>query len=240
MRNKLFLMFGLILFIGITLNNLQAFSNQNNDCCKTGAACCEVKSDCCDKSEKTGTVQGVTNETQSLNNDCCKSGAACCEVKSACCDNSEKTGTVQGVTNESQSMNNDCCSNGAACCDDKSACCDKSNKSGTSQGSESDSAICLVSKEKFPSGSGEKFTYLGTEYEFCCGGCVNEFKSASIKYTDGKAMCPTCMHDDAIESLNTVHDKTTYYFCNENCKTKFEKNPEKYKDGNKGDNSHKH
>jgi YHS domain-containing protein len=91
----------------------------------------------------------------------------------------------------------------------------------------SDSAICIVSGEVIEEGKGTKLSYLGKEYIFCCEGCVGEFKAASIKYTDGKAICPICNEDDAKETITTSHDGITYYFCNNKCKEKFSNNPEK-------------
>jgi YHS domain-containing protein len=90
-----------------------------------------------------------------------------------------------------------------------------------------DSAVCLVSDEPIEEGKGIKLMYLGKEYAFCCEGCVGEFKAASIKYTDGKATCPICNHDDGNESITSSHEGITYYFCAKGCKEKFEKNPEK-------------
>jgi YHS domain-containing protein len=94
-----------------------------------------------------------------------------------------------------------------------------------------DSAICLVSGEVIEEGKGTKLMYLGKEYAFCCEGCVGEFKAASIKYTDGKAICPICNDDDGKESISTTYNETTYYFCNNKCKEKFEKDPEKVLEG---------
>lgn len=90
-----------------------------------------------------------------------------------------------------------------------------------------DSAICVVSGETIEDGKGTKLMYLGKEYNFCCEGCVGEFKAASIKYTDGKAICPICNHDDGKESITSTYNETAYYFCTKGCKEKFEKDPEK-------------
>lgn len=90
-----------------------------------------------------------------------------------------------------------------------------------------DSAICVVSGETIEDGKGTKLMYLGKEYNFCCEGCVGEFKAASIKYTNGKAICPICNHDDGKESITSTYNETAYYFCTKGCKEKFEKDPEK-------------
>ncbi|HRE39852.1 MAG TPA: hypothetical protein PLG90_00830 [Ignavibacteria bacterium] len=245
MKKKILLTLSFVLFIGLTLNNLQAYNNSNkisNDCCITGEACCDTKEACFEDTQKLNAQGNQTNQ----NNECCGQGNECCEIKASCCNEENmKSGSSQGSISSINSDDKDCCKDGdKKCCDKDKSCCTDKNNSGNSQGEMSDSAICPVSGEKFVKGSGEKFTYLGTDYEFCCGGCVNEFKTGSIKYTDGKAICPICNHDDGIASLTSVHENTTYYFCNENCKEKFEKDPNEvlneYKSGKKQKDNHNH
>jgi len=117
----------------------------------------------------------------------------------------------------------------------KSCCTEKNNSGGESQAELSDSInseasdiiLCPVSKEEFKKGKGKKVSYLGKEYEFCCGGCVAEFKAEPIGYSGGKAICPICNEDDGKAEISMMHEGTKYYFCNESCKTKFSKDPEK-------------
>jgi YHS domain-containing protein len=115
----------------------------------------------------------------------------------------------------------------------KSCCPEKNTSSGEKQISDSTKsetivfAVCPVSKEEFKAGAGKKISYLGKEYEFCCDGCVAEFKAEPIGYTGGVATCPICNHDDGSSSITMMHKGIKYYFCAEGCKTKFSKNPEK-------------
>lgn len=115
----------------------------------------------------------------------------------------------------------------------KSCCTEKNTSSGEMQLSDSTKsetivmAVCPVSKEEFKAGAGKKLTYLGKQYEFCCDGCIAEFKAEPIGYTGGKAICPICNDDDGAAGISMMHEGVKYYFCNEGCKTKFSKNPEK-------------
>lgn len=124
------------------------------------------------------------------------------------------------------------------CCDDKSKseCVTKkgsdcTTKTGNSQGVVSDSTkLCPVSGEPLGhEGEPVKFSYLGTEYEFCCGGCLKKFKAEPMKYIKTELKCPV-MGDTAKQDVFTVVDGVKYYFCCEGCISKFEKNPSKYLD----------
>lgn len=119
---------------------------------------------------------------------------------------------------------------------EKKSCCTESNSSSGEQVQSNDSAnsdmsICPVSKEEFKKGKGKTVSYLGKKYEFCCPGCVAEFKAEPIGYTGGVARCPICDEDDAKATISSMHDGTKYYFCNEKCKTEFGKDPEKILEG---------
>lgn len=119
---------------------------------------------------------------------------------------------------------------------EKKSCCTESNSSSGEQIQSNDSAnsdmsICPVSKEEFKKGKGKTVSYLGKNYEFCCPGCVAEFKAEPIGYTGGVATCPICNEDDAKATISSIHNGTKYYFCNEKCKTEFGKDPEKILEG---------
>lgn len=131
-----------------------------------------------------------------------------------------------GETTEKKS----CCTESA---ENNSCCQEKNTSSGEMQLSDSTKsetivfAVCPVSKEEFKAGAGKKLTYLGKQYEFCCDGCIAEFKAEPIGYTGGKAICPICNDDDGAAGISMMHESIKYYFCAEGCKTKFSKNPEK-------------
>ena len=125
-----------------------------------------------------------------------------------------------------------------SCCDEKtkSECTttkgtDCTTKTGNSQGTVSDSAkLCPVSGEPVDhEGASVKFTYLGKEYEFCCGGCLKKFKAEPMTYVKTELICPV-MGEAASKDVSTVVDGVKYYFCCEGCIAKFEKNPSKYLD----------
>ena len=125
-----------------------------------------------------------------------------------------------------------------SCCDEKtkSECTttkgsDCTTKSGNSQGTVSDSAkLCPVSGEPVNhEGESVKFTYLGKEYEFCCGGCLKKFKAEPMTYIKTEINCPV-MGEAASKDVSTVVDGVKYYFCCEGCIAKFEKSPSKYLD----------
>ena len=89
---------------------------------------------------------------------------------------------------------------------------------------------CPVSKEEFPEGKGVTFNYLGTDYTFCCQGCVDKFKSEPMSYIDAKLKCPV-MGGAAKQDMFVEYDGVKYYFCCEGCSEKFNSNPEKYMGG---------
>lgn len=109
-----------------------------------------------------------------------------------------------------------------------SNCC--SEKSGNSSGVVvSDSAkLCPVSGEPVDhEGASVKYTYLGKEYEFCCGGCLKKFKAEPVKYIKTELICPV-MGEPIDKEVFTVVDGVKYYFCCPSCIKKFEKDPQKY------------
>ncbi|MCU0372122.1 MAG: YHS domain-containing protein [Ignavibacteria bacterium] len=109
-----------------------------------------------------------------------------------------------------------------------SNCC--SEKSGNSSGVVvSDSAkLCPVSGEPVDhEGASVKYTYLGKEYEFCCGGCLKKFKAEPVKYIKTELTCPV-MGEPIDKEVFTVVDGVKYYFCCPSCIKKFEKDPQKY------------
>lgn len=125
-----------------------------------------------------------------------------------------------------------------ACCETKAACCEV-NENGTSSGTiSSDSAVCMVSGEHMENGKGVGLKYLGTEYKFCCPGCVEEFKAEPMNYIE-KIQCPV-EGGAGKKEVSTVVDGTKYYFCCKGCDKEFSENFDKYKDGFKGDSKDGH
>jgi YHS domain-containing protein len=102
-------------------------------------------------------------------------------------------------------------------------------KTGTSMGAQDTAQYCPVSGEKIDGAEGApvKYTYLGKEYTFCCGSCVEKFKAEPIKYIKEEVKCPV-MGNAIDKNVSTVVDGVKYYFCCEKCISKFEKDPSKY------------
>lgn len=147
---------------------------------------------------------------------CCKEGAACCTAGSSCCADSKTSSSGDAQAEVSDSLKSD------------SHDVKKETEVKTEVKTEvSEKSVCPVSGEEFKTGAGKKINYLGKQYEFCCGGCVEEFKAEPIGYTGGTATCPICNHDDGNKEIHTTHDGVKYYFCNEGCKKEFSENPDK-------------
>jgi YHS domain-containing protein len=103
-----------------------------------------------------------------------------------------------------------------------------SNKTGNSSGVADSVKTCPVSGEPIDhEGAPVNFTYLGTEYQFCCGGCLKKFKAEPIKYIKTEVKCPV-MGEPIDKEVSTVVDGVKYYFCCPSCIKKFEKDPQKY------------
>jgi YHS domain-containing protein len=223
MKNLLFLA---VIFTAALLFSGNTYSQ--DDCCKEGAACSNEGSACC--------TNGASG-SQVNKEECGK------EMTSMNCGHT----TGSDVKMDNANINNDCCKEGAACCTEGGACCDKKTSSSGDAQAEMDSlksestdvktevstdvkserSVCPVSGEEFKTGAGKKISYLGKEYEFCCGGCVEEFKTEPIGYTGGVATCPICNHDDGKKEITHNHDGVKYYFCGESCKKEFSENPDK-------------
>ena len=107
--------------------------------------------------------------------------------------------------------------------------CSSEDKLGNSSGVISDSVkLCPVSGEPVDhEGVSVKFSYLGKEYEFCCGGCLKKFKAEPVKYIKTELTCPV-MGEPIDKEVFTVVDGVKYYFCCPSCIKKFEKEPQKY------------
>lgn len=85
--------------------------------------------------------------------------------------------------------------------------------------------ICIVSGEKIE-GEGVKYSYLGTEFKFCCESCEKSFKKNPAKYVkEGELKCPICDEFDAKKNISYVSGGVKYYFCSNGCKNKFQNNP---------------
>jgi len=138
-----------------------------------------------------------------------KKEGCCSDKKSSEC-TTHKSGSESGCTDTK--MSSDC-----------------KTKTGNSQGTVLDSAkLCPVSGEPVDAeGASVKFTYLGKEYEFCCGGCLKKFKAEPMSYIKTEIKCPV-MGEAASKDVSTVVDGVKYYFCCESCIKKFEKEPSKY------------
>lgn len=134
-------------------------------------------------------------------------------AQSSCCSKTTSSTTSSCETNESTETN------------------------GTSSGIISpDSAVCMVSGEPMESGKGVGLKYLGTEYKFCCPGCVEEFKAEPMNYIE-KIQC-SVEGGAGKKDVYTMVDGVKYYFCCKGCDKEFSENFDKYKDGFKGDSNH--
>lgn len=138
-------------------------------------------------------------------------------------------------SSEANAQSSCCTKTTEACCETKAACCEV-NADGTSQGLSPDSAVCMVSGEHMESGKGVGLMYLGTEYKFCCPGCVEEFKAEPMNYIE-KIQCPV-EGGAGKKDVYTMVDGVKYYFCCKGCDKEFSENFDKYKDGFKGDSKH--
>lgn len=86
--------------------------------------------------------------------------------------------------------------------------------------------LCPVSGE--PIGASKiTYTYLGTEYKFCCAGCVAEFRSEPMDYVKEEIKCPV-EGGAGMKEVSAMYDGTKYYFCCAGCDTEFMSKPEEY------------
>lgn len=201
-------------------------------------------------------LYGMNAEAKVNTNDCCNNGltyeecvtacgtSECCESKAAgmqsseCCDANfskdecaNKCGTSECCESKSEATKSgvqlmDCCDKimskeDCAIKCGTSACCDSGKSSGKTDGD----LKCVVSGETIE-GDAVTYTYLGKEYSFCCGGCVEGFKNEPIKYIEG-LKCPV-MGNDAKAKVTSQIDGVSYYFCCPPCIDEFANNFEKY------------
>lgn len=209
----------LLIILAVFVFSLNADAKTNtNDCCNNDLTYAECVTAC-------GTSECCESKSAGMkSSECCDATLSKdeCAVKcgtTECC-GSKSEATKSGV----QSM--DCCTNDLSKEDcaikcGTSECCE----TGKSSGKTDDDLKCVVSGEVIE-GDGVKFSYLGKEYNFCCGGCVAGFKSEPIKYIDG-LKCPV-MGGAAKSNVSSEIDGVKYYFCCPPCIDEFADNFEKY------------
>lgn len=86
--------------------------------------------------------------------------------------------------------------------------------------------LCPVSGETIGA-SKITYNYLGTEYKFCCAGCVAEFRSEPMDYVKEEIKCPV-EGGAGMKEVSAMYDGTKYYFCCAGCDTEFMSKPEEY------------
>ena len=72
------------------------------------------------------------------------------------------------------------------------------------------------------------YNYEGTDYYFCCNGCMGKFKAGPEKYINEAKDIICGMSVDKKTTHKIVHAGKEYYFCSAQCKVAFEKDPEGY------------
>ncbi len=85
-----------------------------------------------------------------------------------------------------------------------------------------------ISKERSVS-----YSHNNKEYQFCCNGCLELFKTDPEKYLreiSNLVVCPVCLKEKPIEwTTNLDHEGTTFYFCRcPHCMNEFKKKPEHF------------
>jgi len=69
------------------------------------------------------------------------------------------------------------------------------------------------------------YAYNGTDYYFCCNGCVEKFKKDPETYLN-KTTDITCgMSVDKRKAQKVTFEGKDYYFCSDNCAESFKKDP---------------
>ncbi|MDZ7341614.1 MAG: YHS domain-containing protein [candidate division KSB1 bacterium] len=89
--------------------------------------------------------------------------------------------------------------------------------------------ICPVSGEEvLKSEAAGPYKYKGTEYYFCCNGCLEKFKKDPESYLN-KAKDLVCGMDvDKRTAIKVSYEGKEFYFCSAGCKAAFEKDPKTY------------
>ncbi|MDD5772809.1 MAG: YHS domain-containing protein [bacterium] len=104
--------------------------------------------------------------------------------------------------------------------------------------------VCPVTGEKINEKYKSSYEYKDTTYNFCCAGCVDEFKKDPGKYIkiigeelqkkwdlmNLKVKDPVCNKEINSQEADatSVYNGKTYYFDSNECKAKFDKEPGKY------------
>jgi YHS domain-containing protein len=154
----------------------------------------------------------------------CMMEAGKCMMDSAKCDMSD----MKCMKGDSCKMmgQEKCCGDKKDCkmkdgCKEKDGC-----KMKNAQSFRDSVKLCPVTGEVIE-GEGAKFSYMGKEYTFCCGGCVEKFKKDPASYIKDEIRCPVT-GESADKEVSTVYNGTKYYFCCPSCIKKFEAEPDKY------------
>ncbi|MCZ6547454.1 MAG: hypothetical protein ACE1ZE_05210 [Candidatus Binatia bacterium] len=77
------------------------------------------------------------------------------------------------------------------------------------------------------------YSHKDREYQFCCNGCLELFKTDPGKYLEeisNLVVCPVCLKEKPREWTTKLdHEGMTFYFCRcPHCEDEFKKKPEHY------------
>ncbi len=77
------------------------------------------------------------------------------------------------------------------------------------------------------------YSHNDKEYQFCCQGCLDIFKTDPEKYLQeisNLVVCPVCLKEKPIEWTSKLeHQGTTFHFCRcPHCEQQFKKKPEHF------------
>ena len=85
---------------------------------------------------------------------------------------------------------------------------------------------CPVSGETaLKSEAAGPYTYNGTDYYFCCNGCVEKFKKDPETYLNKTTDIICGMSVDKRKAQKVSFEGKDYYFCSDNCAETFKKDP---------------
>lgn len=75
-----------------------------------------------------------------------------------------------------------------------------------------------------------RYQHAGTEYSFCCRGCLEIFVTNPEKYIEeirDLIVCPSCLAEKPLElSVGVEHEGSTVYFCRcPHCLDAFKRDP---------------
>jgi len=92
---------------------------------------------------------------------------------------------------------------------------------------------CSLVRLGIKKGNSTSYTHNNTEYQFCCEGCLDLFKTNPEKYLqeiNDLVVCPVCLREKSIELTTKIeHEGIDYHFCRcPHCEDQFKKKPDHY------------